>query len=54
MEYPYLVFMFKVKQGILYDPITGRRLKLICVKKYTFYKILIFNKAWYNFMGWGK
>jgi len=24
------------------------------VKKYVFYKISIFDKLWYNFMGWGK
>ena len=34
MEYPHSVFMLKVKQGILYDHITERWLKLIYVKKY--------------------
>ena len=46
--------MFKVKQGILYDVITERWLKLIYVKKYMFYKISIFDKVQYNFMGWAK
>jgi len=54
MEYPHTVFMFKVKQGILYDLVTERWLKLIYVKKYIFYKISIFGKVWYNFKGWAK
>jgi len=54
MEYPHSVFMFKVKQGILYNLITERWLKLIYVKKYIFDKISTSDKVWYNFMGWGK
>ena len=54
MEYQHSVFMLKVEQGILYELITDRWLKLIYVKKYIFYKISIFDMVWYNFMGWGK
>jgi hypothetical protein len=54
MEYPHSVFMFRVKQGILYDLVTEKWLKLMYVKKYVFYKILVFDKMWYNFMGLGK
>ena len=38
MEYPHSIFMFKVKQGIIYDLITERWIKLIYVKKYIFTK----------------
>ena len=38
MEYPHSIFMFKVKQGIIYDLITERWIKLIYVKKYIFPK----------------
>jgi len=54
MEYPHSVIMFQVKQVILYDLVTERQLKLIYVKKYIFYKISVFHKVWYSFMGWGK
>ena len=37
--------MFKVKQGILYDVITERWLKLIYVKKYKFHKISVFDNG---------
>jgi hypothetical protein len=51
MEYPHSVFMFRVKQDILYDLVTE---KLMYVMKYIFYKISVFDKVWYNFMGWRK
>jgi len=43
--------MLIVKQGILYDHITERWLKLIYIKKYILYKISVPDKVWYNFMG---
>jgi len=41
-----------IAQGILYDHITERWLKLIYVKKYIFYKISVFDNIWYNFREW--
>jgi hypothetical protein len=41
MEYTHSVSMFKIKQGILYDLVTGKGLKFIYVTKYIFYKISV-------------
>ena len=38
MEYPHAVFMFKVKQNILYDPVSERWLKIIILRNIYFTK----------------
>jgi hypothetical protein len=53
VEYPLLVFILKVKQGILYDHINERWLRCIYFKKYIFCKTSVMNEVWYNFMQWG-
>ena len=51
MEYPHAVFMFKIKQDILYDPVTERWLKLISLRNIYFTKFQIWIR--YGIILWG-